>query len=793
MNKKNLLFALALPLLILTACGNDSSSSLVTNDSESSGGAITSDSPVSSESSVSSHPQYEVSGAEWKNVFSSFAKNYNATLFAYDNVSKIDSSTLFLSKMLFDGDVVHAIIVMNSASTSSDPNIKGTETSTEQEYYYSRVGEKVYEYAPYNGNLYRKSELPSLSGTPWFAYDSIASYFLSSFSSFSYDEGSNSYKASSLSVQDNSYKMTDVSVSFSYGKLSSIVGAYAGTYFRFADIDETEVSLPSEEKIYVPGKVSKSFWENVFLEMADTLNCEYRVSYSYDDEYSSYNYQDIYKVAGDAMVCGSIYEDHKDESNSNSSYCYYSKEGDAVYKYSESGNWYTKTSCADYFKEIEDAILLFADYYDSFTFNAPTSYGDYGSYGASSLTIDGKEYKDINISFSSTVPERIFYTLDGYQYEIQGFTGMDEVILPSEESVYREGKVTMDEWETAFDGAKDSFNFRLTEKPEEDSSTSLSESVYLCDYDAIRYSYCSISESGDSTDENTFYSLEDSSYYTYSQKGDFWIKTLDSEDKPTSSNCFSFMSKQIEAFATHFSDFSFDIEKGAYTASSIAIDDSTYSGVVITFEGGSISKIEYTLDSNSYVIDHFNEQVVEHPIDDDLYEKGKVKKETWENAFLEAATDSLNCSYSYSVGNIDYVLNVSGDMIKKEIITNDYNAYKTTTETVYESKEGNAYYLYSESGSEWTKVENEEVKDDFDAISSALMLFSEEYDTFAYDKLIEGYAAHKATIGGTRYEEARVCFDEDGNLSLIRWSQDTANTWMIENFGSISVTLPLIA
>ncbi len=790
MNKKNLLFTLALPLLILSACGGSSDSS-ESKGSESSGDVISSESPISSESSNSEHAPYEVSDTEWNNVFSAFAKDYNATLFIYDSISKIDSSTLFLSKVLFDGEAAHVDLGLDSSSDSSDPNITGIETNVAKEYYYSRVGEKIYQYSPHGDSQYSKTEFPGFERTPWFIYDTIASYFVSSFSSFHYDDESNSYKADELSIEGNDYKVTGTTVVFSYGKLFSITGSYSGSYFRFTDIDITDVTLPGEDQIYIPGKVTKSFWESSLSKMSEELNCEYKVSYSYEDEYSSYYLEDVHKVAGDVMESNSRYEDHKNTSNNSSDHCYYSKEGEVCYKYSKSGDWYMKTSCTDYFKDVEDAILLFKDYYDSFTFYPSMSASFYGVYYVPSLAIAEKTYKEVYLTFGDKVPGKISYTSDdGYNYEISGFTCM-EVTLPSENEIYREGKVTESEWKTAIEEAKDALDFRLVEVPVDDSSTSLSESVYLCGGNAIEYTYDFVSQSGDSVSEHAYYSLENSSYYTYKPKGDFWEKTLDSEDNPASSDCFSRMKECVEVFATHFSDFSFDIDKGAYAASSLTIGDSVYSDLAITFESSSLSKVEYTLDLVTYTINGFGTQDVTHPTDDDLYQKGKVKKTTWEDAFLDAASAPLNCSYSYSDGNIDYVLNISGDAIEKKIITNDLTTGKSTITTVYESKEGDAYYLYSESDSKWTKAEDEEVKKDFDAISSAIMLFSDNYDTLAYDKNIGEYHASCSTIDGTLYQDVRVCFDNN-ELSLIRWMANAAATSMIENFGSVSITLPTV-
>ena len=792
MNKRNVLLVLSLPLLVLSACGTDSPSF-----SESSADVASRENPASSETSTSessdSRPStYEVSETEWGTVFSSLAKKCNAALFIYDSMAKIDSSSLFLSKTLFNGDAARVDIGLDSSSSSSESEGSEIETKVAEESYYSREGEKVYRYSPYGEGQYRRTLLSNSEGSPWRTYDSIVSYFPSSFFSFSYDEGSHSYKANELSIEGKDDKVTDATAIFSNGKLTSIICSYGGNYFKFTGIDAIDVVLPSEEKIYVAGKVSKSYWEDVLLKMATELNCRYNVSYSYDDAYNSYRLEKTCDVAGDAMKCSSWYEDHKDTSKSNEEHCYYSKEGDAFYKYSKNGDWYTKASCSDPFKEIEDAILLFADDYDRFTFYDPMGF-NFGIYGAASLTIGGKTYEDVYVAFGDKVPEKISYSLDGYHYEVSGFTAMDEIALPNENEVYREGKVTESEWKSALEEADASTNFRLTESSSEDSSESYSESVYRYDGGAIEHTYEAISQSAN-VSEHAYYSLEGSSYYVYEPKNGFWDKALESEEDPVSSESFSLMKNRIKPFADHFSDFEFDIKTGAYASSSITIDGSVYSDLTIAFKDFSLSKLEYTLNGVSYTLDGFEEQSVSLPGDEDLYQVGKVKKEAWENAFLEASL-SPNCSYSYSIAgsdaSTDYLISQSGNAIKKTIYVHSYSGGNTETTVVYESKEGDAYYLYSESDSKWAKTKSGEAKEDFDAISSAIALFMDSYDEFSYDERLQGYAVSNSAINGVNYQEARVRFNGQA-LSEVRWSIDAAHSPLLDNFGNVSITLPTI-
>ena len=731
-------------------------------------------------------------GAEgWDACFASMGAKRNATLLYTDGLNSLDSSLKTICGYVYDGNKAHVGISVNSSSESEDPNISAIKTNIEKDVYYSVEGEKAYSYEKMsNQDKYEKTLLPSLSLPSWTEFDALVSTLLSSFSSFAYDEASGSFKADSLPSNGN-FTYQNVEVRFSYGKLSSISYGNGSISYSVSDIGSSEVILPSEDKVYIPGKVSKEDWENMLLEAATSLNCQYQVSYSYDDEYNSYYLETISNVDGDKMESTSRYEDHKDTSNNYNDHCYYSKENGTSYKLSESEDWYVKEACSDPFKEIEEAILLFADYYDSFNFSEPQALMS-GCYSVPSLTIEEKTYTNVCLSFGNNLPGRISYRLGDYDYLIQSFTCM-EVTLPEDTEVYYEGKVKEAAWKSAMEGAGESLNFKLKKDSSDDASSILSESVYLCDQNAIEYTYEEVSDSS-SKSEHSYYSLEDSSYYAYEAKGDYWTKTKDTEENPASSSCFAAMKECVASFENHYSDFSFDQEKGAYVCSSLNGDDSNaYSDIAISFDGDSLSKIEYTLNSETYVIDAFGEQEVTVPSSDELYEEGKVKKEIWENAFLEAAT-SPNFSYSYNVegkvdgvySSTDYLIKIDGDKIEKSTSANGQ-----ATSTVYEGKEGDVYYLYSQSDSTWNKEESETAKADFEDVDTAIMRFSESYDDFSYDSRYKRYIANNLTVDGTIYQEVWVTF-EDGKLASVRWSLDMSATRTIDGFGKATVALPSV-
>ena len=729
-----------------------------------------------------------VSEEGWNASFALMGDGRNATLFYTDGLSSLDSSLKTVCQYVYDGNKAHTGISVSSSSESEDPNISAIKTNIERDVYYEAIGDKAYSYEKMaDGERYEKTLLPSSALPPWNEYDALVSAFSSSFSSFAYDKSSGSFKADSLPSNGN-FTYENVEVKFSYGKLSSISYGNGSISYKVSDIGSSVVTLPSEDKIYVPGKVSKDKWESILLEAATSLNCQYMVSYSYEDEYNSYYLETVSNIDGDKMESTSRYENHKDISQNYNNHHYYSKENGASYKYSKSEDWYVKETCDDPFKEIEDAILLFADYYDSFCFSEPQVSMN-GSYFADSLTIEEKTYTNVRLSFGNNLPGAISYRLDGYDYLIQSFTCM-EVTLPEDTEVYYEGKVKEETWKSAIEEAGENLNFRLKKDSSSEASGSLSESIYLCDEDAIEYAYEEVSDTS-SKSERSYYSLEDSSYYAYEAKGDYWTKAKDTEENPASASCFASMKALVTSFEDHYSDFSFDKEKGAYVCSSLSDGSSVYSDIAVSFDEESLSKIEYTLNSETYAIDGFGEQEVAVPSSEELYEEGKVKKETWENAFLEAAT-SPNFYYSYSepgtseasCQSTDYLLYVDGDKIEKQTLVGGQ-----VTGTSYEAKEGNAYYLYSQSDSTWSKEESETAKADFEDVDTAIMRFSENYDDFAYDSRTKGYVAKNLTVDGVTYAEVKVTFKGD-KLDTVRWSLSVTDTRTIDNFGKAEVTLP---
>ena len=204
----------------------------------------------------------------WNASFALMGADRNATLFYTDGLSSLDSSLKTVCQYVYDGNKAHTGISINSSSESEDPNISTIKTNIEKDIYYEVIGDKAYSYEKMaSGEKYEKTLLSSSTLPPWNEYDALVSAFSSSFSSFTYDENSGSFKADSLPSNGN-FSYENVEVKFSYGKLSSITYGGSSTTYKVSDIGSSEVTLPSEDKIYTSGKVSKDQWESILLEAA---------------------------------------------------------------------------------------------------------------------------------------------------------------------------------------------------------------------------------------------------------------------------------------------------------------------------------------------------------------------------------------------------------------------------------------------------------------------------------------------------------------------------------------------
>lgn len=587
MNKKNLLLTLALPVMILCACGNGEKKDF-SSQSESS------TSEASSEATVN----YEVDAETWGSSFDSVL-NYTA-----------------ISSVKNQGAIITTITRLTPSLVEvSEFNQEGEDAASKliSDIYSSKNSDGTYDEYAYvaSEDLYAVSSKKK-SSSYWQFSSTLFAMFKNGYSSFSYEAEKKGYFASSLACDgsEGAYSAKDVTIHFSNGRLVDIDFDACGddgvtilSHGLIHEIGSTSVSLPDPSKVKSGLLASKEDWTEAWIKAADGKNATYKGTSSDSGAY-------FLTLFTDEAIRKTVLaiEDDKETSSD----IYYSTEGESNYVYTkDSSGKYAKKEDSSMEGRYEELTVLMGFFESGHSLFSYDKEGD--SYKAAQIDDPmnpGKAYTNAAASFSNGKLSSLTYAYDGMECSIDS-VGTTVVNLPASDSVYPEGEVGESVWKNAFASASSDFNFSYSANYAYSSEyySYSTDEKYVFSGDAAEYNYLQSYEGCDPSSDHFYYSLENGECYQYSSSDDEYTW---SKEKSTT-DVFADAEKKLNLFADSFSSFSLDELSGSYKADSIALDGTAYTDIVIAFSDSKLNGIEYKSEGTTYAFGDFGNSRVALP------------------------------------------------------------------------------------------------------------------------------------------------------------------------------------
>ncbi len=781
MKKKNILFTLALPLLALCACGQGNFSSSSNSESLSS-------EPISSSAPETSSSEdgegLKIGEEDWKKAF-----------------LEASSCTIFTSAQ-------GGGLISTSQTEMCDDAIKVTQTSKEEgkesfslnsHYYIGKNADGSYTKYSYVEEVesYAPSSYPD-GDTQWAIGKRLLSAFASSYASFTYREDKKGYFAQSVAYAYEGKETIiaeDVLVLFEGQTIDKVSFSAANgedseikVQGLMSNFGSTVVSLPGKDKVKEGLLSELGDWVNAMTPFKDERNARIAFTKVQGSEPNSITITAKSDYDGDSIHSISVSEatsgDHK---ISKEIEMYFSVEDEEAYSYTKnrSGLYEKKTYSELYgpWETYDSLAFVFLSNGSSFIYDEESD-----AYLAQKLdtSIDGFEkLEDLKVIFSCGELSSISFTSDGGKYEI-GEIGKIHVTLPGQDELYAAGMVSKEIYEEALRSASSARNClykidRSFEGDDDPHSTSLS---YLCDGNAIEYR-CEQNRDGTISTEHKFYSLEDSVCYAYEVTDSVWKKKEGSEgDKAT----FKTIEDAIILFVDSYESLTFDETSASYRASSLEINNTVYTDIVITFAEDQLESIAYKNSGSSYKITGFGLAAVDLP--------NVISQDQW-NAYFVEASGAMNFLYDYSEesGAGEGKTASEGEIYVRGTIYLDDRAETSLGETkesqTYGEKGTDANYLYSKEDGAWNRSESDKVETTFASLEKCVLLFKDSYSSFVFDSEKNAFLASKLTINSEIYTDVSVSFDEKG-LKEVKWAT-SLGTYSLSGFGKMKIILPDVA
>ena len=629
---------------------------------------------------------------------------------------------------------------------------------------------------------------------------SVRELFLNSYADFSFDEASSSYKGSkkieskyigdglsassaeiALEASFESGALVSLSAKYVYGK--EIGGGVDWSSYSFYDFGSTSFIAPSSEKI-TDKAVGDYAWQNNVFSFS---------SFSVTSTSSSF--------VTSASISGRKAKISSSEEGALASY----RERDDVYYFKyvpASANYYAYKedeegeSFWDGVAKLTSTLKGLSSHYSSFSFNEEKM-----AFTLSSLDTDLGTLSDLTVSFSSNKLSSISFDFGDMHLVIDGFDESD-FALPSSESISDNVICGASEWNEAFDDLKKEGNCRI-EYIKSSSNGGEVERAYTLDSGNLEVYFST------STNEAPLWKAgknDDDTYTFYEYLGDDTAKyQVSSSDECSSyvNEASLLLSRTYDDLSDMSSSFAFSEEAFAYKADSITFADRLYSDVSISFEKGKITEIAflYSEGEDEFIItfSDIGSSSVALPSGKTLLKEGQLKKDEWEELFIETASSvkwEYSQYYGYTDDDYNYCFETSyyrdEDKLKYEYRYDSYKpdeSHAITTEYYSVEDNKNYSYVYSEAEDgtgKWAKEETSSQSSYFSKAEEAILLFAEHYSDFDYS---DGtYLASLIEIDGSTYENVEVGVKE-GQIVSIYWSCNEYRCF-IDNIGLTSVELP---
>ena len=591
MNKKNLLLTLALPTLILCACGNnenkDSSSKSEASTSE------TSTSETSSETTVN----YEVDEKTWGSSFDSVT-SYTATS-AMKSENAISTTVTCLTPSLVKMSQYTQESESAASKLVSDIYSAKNSDGTYEEYTYV-ASEDLYALTSKKASNY------------WQFSSSLLTMFKNGYSSFSYDAEKKGYYASSVaySGDEAAYSAKNVTIRFSNNKLVDIDfdvygddGVTVLSHGLINEIGSTSVSLPDSSKVKSGLLANGEAWMAAWLEVENGKN----VTYKGESSETGASFSTLFTPNAIHKTSVTV-----DSGKTTSTDVYYSVEGEKSYVYTKdsSGKYAKKadSSTLDRYAELATLVGFFHGGYSLFSYDKTSD--TYKAKQIDDPLNPGKVYTNAVASFSKGKLVSLTYVYDKMNWSIDSI-GTTVVTLPSSDNVYPDGQVNESTWKNAFASASSEFNFSYDGSCEY-STDSYSYSVdekYIFQGNSAEYKYEQHYGDLDPTSTHYYYSLEEGKCYQYSSSdSEYTWKKAES-----SANVFDDVKNKLNLFADSYSSFTLDEASGSYKVSSITLNGTAYTEAAVTLSDSKLTRIEYKAEGTTYVFADFGNSLVTLP------------------------------------------------------------------------------------------------------------------------------------------------------------------------------------
>ncbi len=592
MNKKNLLLTLALPTLILCACGNREN-----KDSSSKSEASTSEASTS-QSSGEASVNYEVDEKTWESSFDSVT-NYTASS-SMKGESAITTTVTCLTQS----------VVRVSQYAQENENDASKLVS---DIYSSKNSDGTYDEYTYvsSEDLYALVSKKKTSNY-WQFSSTLLAMFKNSYSSFSYDSEKKGYFASSVTYTDDksAYSAKNVTVRFSNSKLADIDfdacgddGATLLSHGLINKIGSTSVSLPDSSKAKSGLLAEKEAWTEAWIEAENNKNATYKG----ENKETGASFSTLFTDKAIHKTSVTV-----DDGKTTSSDIYYSTEGESNYVYTKdsSGKYAKKvdSSMTSRYEELETLADFFVGDYSLFTYDKESD--TYKAKQIDDPMNPGKVYSNAVASFSNGKLVSLTYEYDGMDYSFDSI-GTTIVTLPDSDSVYLDGKVSESVWKSAFALASSEFNFSYSTDYTYTGEYPFSvKEKYVCEGNAIDYRDEQEYTDTDLSAWHYYYSFEEGKCYQYTSDDDeyTWTKT------ESVTNVFDDVKTALNLFADSYSSLAFDELSGCYKADSVKLSDGkSYGDIIISFEDSKIKDIEYKSEGTVYNFAEFGESNVSLP------------------------------------------------------------------------------------------------------------------------------------------------------------------------------------
>jgi hypothetical protein len=817
MKKRNCLFALALPLLLLAACSGEGDSLIPSSSPSSSESSKTSISSSSSE--AGSDSSSEITSSSFTSSFSEETLSSSESL---SSSSEISSTEVAMSHKVDEEAWEHAFddfgkatnytchseisgkSISSVGTVKRDGNWWRIDGSDSPLYFVNKEDDGLHLYSELPGSSYyaEDSALASLVGPSCEQMtSSIRELFLNSYADFAFDEASSSYKGSkkieskylgdglsassadiALEAHFDEGALVSLSAKYVYGK--ELGNGVDWSSYSFSDFGSTSFIAPSSEKI-TDKAVGDYAWQNSvfsfssfsvtstssssFVTSASISGRKVKISSSEEGELPSYRERDDAYYFKFVPVSANNYAYREDE------------EGESFW---------------EGVSKLTSTLKGLSSLYSSFSFDEEKM-----AFTLSSLTTDLGTLSDLVVSFSSNKLSSISFDFGDMHLDIDGFDESD-FALPGSESISDNAICGASEWNEAFDDLKKEGNCRI-EYIKSSSDGEKIERAYTLDSGNLEVYFST------STNEAPLWKAGkngDDTYTFYEYIGDY----TDKYETSSSDECSSFvsdasllLSRTCADLCDMSSSFAFDEKTLAYKADSITFADRFYSDISLSFEKGKIAEIAFSYgegeDEFIITFSDIGSSSVALPSGKTLFKEGQLKRDEWDGAFVAAASSAkweYNQYYGYTDDDNNYCFTTTYYLDEHKLkYEYRYDSYKpdeshTITTEFYSAEDKKNYsYVYNEAEDgtgKWVKEETSGESDYFVEAEEALMLFVDRYSDFDYN---DGtYHASAIEIDGSTYENVEVGVKE-GQIVGIYWSCNGYNC-SIDNIGQTSVELP---